>query len=173
LAGGPGEAAAYYDVVSRTDTAYTTAAAGLARCRLATGDRSGAVEAYNRVPGTSSAYRSSQVGAVRALVRPHPSAKVDVQALATAAELIDRLEVEAAQLAALRAELLSEALRTMAAGTPVPATVLGVAGDGTAPERDVRFALEGAYREMARSAHGPEKIRLVDLANTVRPRTRT
>jgi serine/threonine-protein kinase PknG len=33
--------------------------------------------------------------------------------------------------------------------------------------------LEDAYREMARAVHGPEKIRLVDLANAARPRTRT
>ncbi|GAA3341321.1 serine/threonine-protein kinase [Amorphoplanes nipponensis] len=173
LAGRPAEAAAYYDVVSRTDPAYTTAAAGLARCRLATGDRDGAVEAYNRVPGTSAAYGSSQVGAVRALVRAHPAAVADVAALAAAAALIDRLEMEAAQLAALRAELLERALSTLAAGTAVPAAVLGTPGAGPAGERAVRFALEGAYREMARAAHGPEKIRLVDLANASRPRTRT
>ncbi|WP_433718504.1 tetratricopeptide repeat protein [Actinoplanes sp. CA-051413] len=173
LAGRPAEAAAYYDVVSRTDPAYTTAAAGLARCRLATGDRDGAVEAYNRVPGTSAAYRSSQVGAVRALVRSHPAAAADVAALAAAAALIDRLEMEAAQLAALRAELLERALSTLTGGTPVPGAVLGTPGATHAGERDVRFALEGAYREMARAAHGPEKIRLVDLANAARPRTRT
>jgi serine/threonine-protein kinase PknG len=173
----PAEAAAYYDVVSRTDPAYTTAAAGLARCRLAAGDRSGAVEAYNRVPGTSAAYRSSQVGAVRALVQPHPVAKSDVAALAAAAALIDKLEIEAAQLAALRAELLEQALITLTGGATIPAAVLGTAvTTGRKPqadERDVRFALEGAYREMARAAHGEEKIRLVDLANTKRPRTRT
>ncbi|MET8150086.1 tetratricopeptide repeat protein [Actinoplanes sp. NPDC049668] len=173
LARRPAEAAGYYDVVSRTDPAYTTAAAGLARCRLATGDRDGAVEAYNRVPGTSAAYRSSQVGAVRALVHAHPSAAADVAALAAAAALIDRLEMESAQLAALRAELLERALSTLTAGTSVPAAVLGTSGDGAAGERDVRFALEGAYREMARAAHGPEKIRLVDQANAARPRTRT
>ncbi|MEV4642973.1 tetratricopeptide repeat protein [Actinoplanes sp. NPDC049548] len=173
LAGQHAEAARYYDVVSRTDPAYTTAAAGLARCRLAAGDRDGAVEAYNRVPGTSAAYRSSQVGAVRALVRPHPSAPAAVTALAAAAALIERLEMEAAQLAALRAELLEQALAALRAGTPVPAAVLGTPGDGVAPERDLRFALEGAYREMARAAHGEEKIRLVDLANASRPRTRT
>jgi len=173
LSGRPAEAAGYYDVVSRTDPAYTTAAAGLARCRLAAGDRDGAVEAYNRVPGTSAAYRSSQVGAVRALVRSHPAAAADVAALAAAAALIDRLEIEAAQLAALRAELLERALSTLTAGTPVPAAVLGTPGSGAARERDVRFALEGAYREMARAAQGPEKIRLVDLANAARPRTRT
>jgi serine/threonine-protein kinase PknG len=182
LTGLPAAAADYYDVVSRTDPAYTTACAGLARCRFAGGDRSGAVEAYNRVPGTSAAYRSSQVGAVRALMQPHTAAKgdaatkVDVAALAGAAALIDRLEVEAAQLAVLRAELLQRALETMTAGTPVPAAVLGgarTATAGSAAERDVRFALEGCYREMARSHQGDERIRLVDLANSTRPRTRT
>jgi serine/threonine-protein kinase PknG len=81
--------------------------------------------------------------------------------------------MEAAQLAALRAELLERALTTLTAGAPVPAAVLGTPGTGAAGERDVRFALEGAYREMARAAHGPEKIRLVDQANAARPRTRT
>jgi serine/threonine-protein kinase PknG len=173
LAGQLTDAAGYYDVVSRTDPAYTTAAAGLARCRLAAGDRAGAVEAYNRVPGTSSAYRSSQVGAVRALVRSYPSAAADVGALAAAAALIDRLEVEAAQLAALRAELLEQALATLTGGIVVPATVLRNGATGTADERGLRFALEEAYREMAQSVHGPEKVRLVDLANAARPRTRT
>jgi serine/threonine-protein kinase PknG len=173
LAGDRAGAAGHYDVVSRTDPAYTTAAAGLARCRLAAGDRAGAVEAYNRVPGTSAAYRSSQVGAVRALVQPHPAAAADVTSLAAAAALIDRLEVEAAQLAALRAELLEQALSSLAGGLAVPAAVLGATGTGTADERRVRFALEDAYRQMAQGVHGPEKIRLVDLANASRPRTRT
>jgi serine/threonine-protein kinase PknG len=132
LAGDRAGAAGYYDVVSRTDPAYTTAAAGLARCRLAAGDRAGAVEAYNRVPGTSAAYRSSQVGAVRALVQSHPSAATDVTSLAAAAALIDRLEIEAAQLAALRAELLEQALSSLAGGHTVPAAVLGGTGNGTA-----------------------------------------
>ncbi|WP_030442363.1 serine/threonine-protein kinase [Actinoplanes subtropicus] len=172
LAGDAG-AAEYYDVVSRTDPAYTTAAAGLARCRLGAGDRNGAVEAYNRVPGTSSAYRSSQVGAVRALVRAHPASAADVTSLAAAAALIERLEIEAAQLAALRAELLEQALQSVSGGQALPATVLGSARTGDVRERDIRFALEDAYREMAQAVHGPEKIRLVDLANASRPRTRT
>jgi serine/threonine-protein kinase PknG len=166
-------AAGYYDVVSRTDPAYTTAAAGLARCRLRAGDRSGAVEAYNRVPGTSSAYRTSQVGAVRALVQAHPSAAADITSLSAAAALIERLEIEAAQLAALRAELLEQALRSVTGGKALPAAVLGPARNGEVRERDIRFALESAYREMAQAAHGPERIRLVDLANASRPRTRT
>jgi serine/threonine-protein kinase PknG len=173
LAGAPAAAAEYYDVVSRTDPAYTTAAAGLARCRLLAGDRSGAVEAYSRVPGTSSAFRSSQVGAVRALVQAHPTVATDVTSLSAAAALIERLEIEAAQLAALRAELLQEALRSIAGRSTLPASVLGPTRSGEVRERDVRFALESAYREMAQAAHGPEKIHLVDLANAARPRTRT
>jgi serine/threonine-protein kinase PknG len=51
--------------------------------------------------------------------------------------------------------------------------VLGPARNGEVRERDIRFALESAYREMAQAAHGPERIRLVDLANASRPRTRT
>ncbi|GAA2883290.1 putative serine/threonine-protein kinase [Actinoplanes cyaneus] len=166
-------AAGYYDVVSRTDPSYTTAAAGLARCRLANGDRSGAVEAYQRVPGTSSAYAISQVGAVRALVRAHPVAQVDVKSLTVAAALIERLEVERAQLAELRAELLEQALTSLRGGSTIPAAVLGGARTGDTGEKDVRFALEDAYREMARAAHGPDRIRLVDMANAARPRTRT
>ncbi|MFC4065452.1 serine/threonine-protein kinase [Actinoplanes subglobosus] len=177
LAGDAKTACAYYDVVSRTDPAFTTAAAGLARCRLESGDRAGAVEAYNRVPGTSSAYPISQIGAIRALVRSHRSAVVDVDSLTTAAGLISRLEVEAAQLATLRAELLEQVLRTLGGGAKIAgaelATVIGGQPAERQPERDVRFALESAYREMARATHGTEKIRLVDLANAVRPRTRT
>ncbi|AGL18551.1 serine/threonine protein kinase [Actinoplanes sp. N902-109] len=204
LAGRHREAAGYYDVVSRTDPAYTTAAGGLARCRLEIGDRDGAVEAYNRVPGTSAAYRSSQVGAVRALVRAEARSPGDVGALAAAAALIERLEIGPALVAALRAELLQRALTAIAGGLAVPDAVLGNAGTqgtagttaphttgtatpranglggpaaphtgGTATQREVRFALEAAYREMARAAAGDEKIRLVDLANSVRPRTRT
>jgi serine/threonine-protein kinase PknG len=169
VAGEHAAAAGYYDVVSRTDPAYTTAAAGLARCRLAAGDRGGAVEAYNRVPGTSAAYRSSQVGAVRALVGP----QADVAALAAAAGLIERLEAAAGQLAELRAELLEQALAALLGGASVPAAVLVGTRPGDAGERDVRFALEAAYRQMARGAHGDDRIRLVDLANAARPRTRT
>jgi serine/threonine-protein kinase PknG len=51
--------------------------------------------------------------------------------------------------------------------------VLRAGAGGAADERAVRLALEESYRQMAQGAHGPEKIRLVDLANASRPRTRT
>jgi serine/threonine-protein kinase PknG len=175
LAGEYPTAATLYDTVSRTDPAYTTAHAGLARCRLAAGDRSGAVEAYNRVPGTSAAFRISQVAAVRALVNTTTGTHPDSAALTAAAAMIDRLEMTSAQLAALRAELLETALAALSTGRSVPGAVLGNGHDPTTPadERDVRFALEDSYRAIAKAHSGPERIRLVDLANSVRPRTRT
>ena len=48
-------AAQCYDIVSRTDRSFTSAAFGLARCRLALGDHDGSVAAYDRVPNTSNA----------------------------------------------------------------------------------------------------------------------
>jgi serine/threonine-protein kinase PknG len=53
--------------------------------------------------------------------------------------------------------------------------VLGSTRDPStaADERDLRFALEDCYREMAKAMTGSERIHLVDLANSVRPRTRT
>ena len=44
--------------------------------------------------------------------------------------------------------------------------------DKEVPEMEVRTRLEAAYRDLARLAHDEgERIRLVDLANQVRPRT--
>ncbi|MCW2505772.1 MAG: putative serine/threonine protein kinase [Actinomycetia bacterium] len=182
LAGDHPGAAGYYDLVSRADPAFTTAHSGLARCRLAAGDRSGAVEAYNRVPGTSAAYRTAQVAAVRALLHrattngtgSSAAGHAGGEAMVAAAGLIERLEVTSAQLAALRAELLDTALAALAAGSAVPGSVLGSGRDPALPagERDVRFALEDCYRELARSESGRARIALVDRANAIRPRTR-
>jgi serine/threonine-protein kinase PknG len=165
----------FYDVVGHTDLSYTTAHAGLARCRLAAGDRSGAVAAYNRVPTTSAAYRDSLVAAVRALIHEGSGTRPEPGSMTTAAALIDALEITTAELAALRAALLTSALGSLQAGTAVPASVLGSTRDPStaADERDLRFALEDCYREMAKAMTGSERIHLVDLANSVRPRTRT
>ncbi len=46
----PDRALRWYAIVAVTDPSYTTAAFGLARCRLATGDRAGALAAYDLVP---------------------------------------------------------------------------------------------------------------------------
>jgi serine/threonine-protein kinase PknG len=75
--------------------------------------------------------------------------------------------------AELRRDILSAALRLAAAlettGDETPdVTILGY----RLVERQVRSGLETEYREMARlTKDRPQHIRLVDLANQVRPRT--
>ena len=72
LANRPAEAAAWYEIVSRTDPSYTTATFGLARCRLACGERAAALAAYARVPESSIAYDEAQTAWIACLLRGTP-----------------------------------------------------------------------------------------------------
>ena len=54
-------AAHWYDIVARTDPGFTTAVFGLARCRTQLGDLIGSIEAYERIPSTSSSYVDAQI----------------------------------------------------------------------------------------------------------------
>ena len=166
------DAARQYDVVSRTDPSFTTACAGLARCRLALCDRTGAVEAHHRVPGTSSARRAARIDAIGALLRAAPNGAATVTAghLSRAAALIGEVSGSEAELAALRATLLQAAMETLASGATVPAGDLEI---DSATENGIRSGLEQCYRRMARHTAGRERIRLVDQANAVRPWTYT
>jgi serine/threonine-protein kinase PknG len=166
----------WYGLVSTTDPAYTSAAAGLGRVRAAAGDRAGAVDAFDRIPSTSAAWSAGQVAAVRALLAHNATAgAATADDLVHAAGLIDRLRLATEEAAELRVQVLSQALTSAQAGQPLPAAVLGASGRaGIADERRCRLALEGEYRVLARSAGTrSDRIRLVDMANAVRPRTLT
>ncbi len=58
-------AAEYYRLVWSTDPSYVSAAFGLARVRLAAGDRHGAVRTLESVPESSIHYTAARVAAVR------------------------------------------------------------------------------------------------------------
>jgi serine/threonine-protein kinase PknG len=170
-AGDIASAARWYDIVSRTDPSFTTAAFGLARCRLATGDRTGAVEAYNRVPETSSAYLEAQLGAARALVGSNGASGPDMTDLTTACAAIDHLTLDGEQRASLTRDLFQAALNLMRTGRVRPDPQVTFLGEPLT-ERRLREGLERAYRTLAHLAATPEeRIRLVDVANQVRPRT--
>jgi serine/threonine-protein kinase PknG len=164
-------AALLYDVVSRTDAAFTTACFGLARCRLASGDRAGAVEAYNRVPELSSSYLEAQIGAARALVDQDGSTVPAVADLTRACTTVDHLALDPAERASLTRDLLNAALNLLRTGRIHPDPQVTVLGEPLT-ERRLRTGLERAYRALARLAPtADERIRLVDEANEVRPRT--
>jgi serine/threonine-protein kinase PknG len=169
LAGDPRAAAGWYEIVSRTDPSYTTATFGLARSRLACGDRAGAIAAYERVPESSSAHDQAQTARIRTLLGDGP----DLPELCAAAAGIEALGPGSEQHARLTVELLRAALEHVARGPGGEDRVVTLGGRALT-ECGLRVELERAYRSLAAMAStASERIRLVDEANRVRPRTWT
>jgi len=167
LAGEPTVAADWYEIVSRTDSNYTTATFGLARCRLACRDRAGALAAYGRVPETSSAHDQAQTARIRCLLGGGPG----IAELCAAAACIDALALDGEQHARLTADLLRSALDLVARDRSAedPSVTLG---GRPLVESELRVGLERTYRSLAAvAASASERVRLVDEANRVRPRT--
>ncbi len=65
----------YYRLVWTADRSYVSAAFGVARTRLAAGDRRGAINTLLSVPNTSSYYVAAQTAAVRTLVAAPAAAR--------------------------------------------------------------------------------------------------
>jgi serine/threonine-protein kinase PknG len=169
LAGELDVAARHYDVVSTIDPGFTSASFGLARVRQAQGDVAGVVEAYERIPPTSSLHVHAQLALARTLVRGGRTAPT-VYDLVRASSVIERLSLSDEQHAELAVELFEAALLLLARGETAPAADARLLGH---PLREVpvRFALERAYRDLAWAATGDEKVHLVECANQVRPVT--
>ncbi|WP_416974340.1 tetratricopeptide repeat protein [Streptomyces sp. 4F14] len=172
-------AAEYYRLVWTTDPSYVSAAFGLARVRLASGDRAGAVRTLESVPESSIHYTAARVAAVRARLRQRTAGSGDVPFLedltasAAQVEALDAYGLDPKRRERLSAEVLGSALDWVLSGgrgsDPAPArTLLGSDLD----ERGLRFGLERSYRALARLATaGEERIDLVERANRYRPRT--
>jgi serine/threonine-protein kinase PknG len=174
-------AAEYYRLVWSTDPSYVSAAFGLARVQLATGDRRGAVRTLESVPESSIHYTAARVAAVRARLRQRTAAASDVpflDDLTAAAGQVEALEaygLDPARREQLSVEVLGCALDWILSGGQgsVPPSAGGrvLLGSGL-DERGLRFGLERSYRTLARLARGgEERIDLVERANRYRPRT--
>ena len=167
------EAAGWYEIVSRTDPAFTAATFGLARCRLAAGERAEALAAYDRVPDSSSAYVEAQTARIQCLTETGGAGAATADDLLVAGSILETLPVRGEQRVRLQADVLASALALV--------EEQGAFDDGRASllgyrflERDLRFGVERSYRELARWAgSSSERIELVDRANQVRPRTWT
>jgi serine/threonine-protein kinase PknG len=168
------DAAEFYRLVWTTDRSYVSAAFGLARVRLASGYRAGAVHALESVPETSNHYVAARVAAVRARLRERSAAEPLRADLDACSAQLGGLGLDARRREELSAEVLGKALGWVIAGRPD-----GPAGAGPilllghpAEERELRLALEQSYRVLARLAEQPEKrIEWVERANRTRPRT--
>ncbi|WP_261718408.1 serine/threonine-protein kinase [Streptomyces sp. FZ201] len=174
-------AAEYYRLVWSTDPSFVSAAFGLARVQLATGDRRGAVATLESVPESSIHYTAARVAAVRARLRQRTAVAYDVpflEDLTAAAGQVEALQaygLDPARREELATEVLGCALDWVLSGGQgsVPDAAGGrvLLGSGL-DERGLRFGLERSYRMLARLAQGgEERIDLVERANRYRPRT--
>ena len=175
-------AADYYGLVWGADQSYVSAAFGLARVRLAVGDRAGAVRALESIPESSIYFTAARVAAIRARLRaraPQEPLLEDLRASAEQVEQLDRLGIDAVRRETLSTEVLHTALDWVLAGrhgyapSSVPQLQLQPKLLGSeVQERELRFGLERSYRVLARLAQrGEERIELVERANRFRPRT--
>ncbi|MER6399486.1 tetratricopeptide repeat protein [Kitasatospora sp. NPDC001603] len=192
LLGDGGDAAEFYRLVWTTDQAYLSAAFGLARVRLADGDRPGAVRALESVPATSSQFTAARIAAVRARLRGRPATDPLGADLGACSEQLTALRLDDRTREELSVEVLDSALGWVSAGSPGGAGQAGVTAgasgaDGTggtattgevtvlgrpAADRELRLALEQSYRVLARLADRAEiRIEMVERANRARPRT--
>ncbi len=158
-----------YDLVSRTDPSYTSAAFGLARCLCATGDRNGAVAALQRIPQTSNLYVRSRVEIARTLIDPSRSLP-GAKELEEASMAIEALTLNGMDRYQLTKQVLETALNLVTSQALSPTSSISILGQPF-EELHLRKGLERSLRDMAHLSTGKEKILLVDEANRVRPRT--
>ncbi|MER5597400.1 tetratricopeptide repeat protein, partial [Streptomyces sp. NPDC002265] len=174
-------AAEYYRLVWSTDPSYVSAAFGLARVQLATGDRRAAVRTLESVPESSIHYTAGRVAAVRARLRQRTATSADVSfpedlsAAAAQVEALDAYGLDPTRREQLSTEVLGCALDWILSGgrasAPTASGERALLGSGL-DERGLRFGLERSYRTLARLATGgEERIDLVERANRYRPRT--
>jgi serine/threonine-protein kinase PknG len=165
----------YFQLVWTVDQSYVSAGFGAARACLAGGDRVSAIAAVAAVPETSSHHAAAQIAAVRLLVAG--GAGLSGADLHQADQRLGRLPLEDND--PRRHQLTVEILRAALDWVSTPAAAPARGGAQTAAERilgcepnerALRFGLERGYRALATLL--PERrVELVDMANSVRPRT--
>jgi serine/threonine-protein kinase PknG len=165
----------YFQLVWTIDRSYVSAGFGTARAYLASGDRVSAIAAVAAVPETSSHHAAAQIAAVRLLVAG--GAGLSVTDLHQADQRLVRLSLDDndPRRHQLAVEILRAALDWVSDGTAAQQRAGAQAAAERilgyeANERALRFGLERGYRALATLL--PERrVELVDMANSVRPRT--
>jgi serine/threonine-protein kinase PknG len=155
-----------YRTCTAVDANYVAPAAfGLARTALATGDIDGALAALDLVGPTSGAY----VAARRTRADILADSDKGLPALADAAATVEEVPIDPRERQQVVVKVLTRALDHVQRSGAEPQTqVAGV----PATEPNLRAGAEQAYRRLATlTSDRAERIRLVDAANTVRPRT--
>lgn len=155
-----------YAACAASDANYVAPAAfGLARSRATRGDVAGALAALDLVAPTSGAYIAARRQRAELLTESHGG----LEPLAQAAASIEHLAIDARERQATMVRLFTAALSEVQRDGDQPSTRIA---NVAATEPDLRAAAEAAYRALAMlTSDRDERIRLVDSANAVRPRT--
>ncbi|OKI23880.1 serine/threonine protein kinase [Nocardiopsis sp. TSRI0078] len=163
-----GTAARQFQTVWRTDHSFVSAAFGLARIRLAQGDRAEAIAVLDTVPELSSLHVHAQTALIAVLAAQHHG--TDAADLVQAGRRLERIGLDSESSDRLAAQVLESALGWLHAGGRAPGgeELLG----GPLTEEGVRTNLERRYRTLAqRATVRSERYELVDRANSLRPVT--
>ena len=159
----------YYALVAHRDPGVADAAFGLARMRLQAGHRDSAIAALDRTPQSSSWHVTAQLCAVQIALMRSRGVKVDKDKLGCAADRVEKLHLDPIIEQEVRITLLTAAVEL-----PSPRTGMGdkLFLGCRWERRQLRLALEQSLRSLARlTSDADERIRLVDRANSVHPRS--
>jgi serine/threonine-protein kinase PknG len=165
--GGADDVAEYlYAVCAATDANYVAPAAfGLARTREKRGDITSSLAALDLVAPTSGAYVAARSRRAELLTGPGRG----LADFAAAAAAIENLAIDPRDRQAALVVILTAALGEVRKSGEQPNTRIA---NVTATEPALRAAAERAYRDLANlTSDRALRIKLVDKANAVRPRT--
>jgi serine/threonine-protein kinase PknG len=171
IAGDPDVAAGLYEVCAQTDAAYSTVGLmGLARVATRKQDGEAALAALDRVPSSSRFFSWARTERARVLMARSGAASDNTSAVADLGRALAEHQsagASPADHASFRVSALRQ-LVALAGRGPLP-NVQGMPGSLL----EAQQALDGALREQAKTAATYEdRVRLIDEANSVRPRTR-
>ena len=153
---------------TRDATYVAPAQFGLARLAEKAGDIEGALDALGGIPATSRAWPAAKGHRARLMVERAMTTN-DLDTLDAAAQEYTLSGESPYDLAVGRIAILQIALDAVRAGGDMPAS--RVAGT-PATETDLRGALECRWRTAAlHTEDQAERIRCIDSANLIRPRT--
>jgi len=158
----------HYRTIWRTDHSVVSAAFGLARVLVDSGDRTGAIDVLDEVPLTSRHYSEAQLTAVLVLLDGRAIDDITEADLRGAAMRVGQFAETAPRAMQMRALVLGTALDWLRSGG-TPADTEPILGQ-TFDEDGLRTGIEEALRELAR--HSPRRSHrytMVDLANSIRP----
>ena len=155
-----------YGVCAAADANYVAPAAfGLARTREKRGDAAGSLRALDLVPPTSGAYVAARRRRADLLTTAAPG----LADLAAAAASVENVAIDPRDRLAILVRVLTAAIGEVGRVGGQPQTMIGGV---PATDPELRAAAEQTYRDLANlTSDRAERIRLVDAANGVRPRT--